>query len=115
MRIIMRKLATLITLSILPFSLSAQNTNEPEGLLQEPREQVIITTGQADRLGKINVNTANAVELAATLNGVGIRKAEAIVNFRDQFGPFLALDELTAVKGIGSATVAKNAKNIIFD
>lgn len=59
--------------------------------------------------GKININTADATTLAATMNGVGIKKAEAIIAYREAYGPFADIQELEDVKGIGQATIQKNA------
>jgi competence protein ComEA len=56
----------------------------------------------------VDINTASAEELAASLSGVGASKAEAIVRYREQFGPFASIDELTEVAGIGAATVERN-------
>lgn len=56
----------------------------------------------------VNVNTATVEELSATLNGVGTAKAEAIVRYRAQFGPFGSIEELSEVKGIGAATIERN-------
>ncbi|MCB1631702.1 MAG: helix-hairpin-helix domain-containing protein [Pseudomonadales bacterium] len=50
---------------------------------------------------RVNINTADASTLASALNGVGVKKAEAIVAYRDQHGPFKSVDELINVKGIG--------------
>ena len=41
-------------------------------------------------------------------NGIGQAKAEAIVTYRDNLGPFLTVDDLVLVKGIGEGTVEKN-------
>lgn len=60
----------------------------------------------------VNVNTANATEIAAGLDGVGQKKAEAIVAFRESNGAFLVAEDLADVKGIGSKTVEKNMENI---
>lgn len=62
----------------------------------------------------VNVNTASAQELSDLLNGVGLKKAQAIVDYRDKNGKFSRLDQLTQVKGIGKKTVEKNAKRILF-
>ena len=51
-----------------------------------------------------DVNTANARTLQR-VRGIGRAKAQAIIEYRNQFGPFTSLDELTRVKGIGPATV----------
>ncbi len=56
----------------------------------------------------VDINTADAAELARVLDGVGAAKADAIVAHRDKFGPFTDVDELRYVKGIGAATVEKN-------
>ncbi len=63
----------------------------------------------------VNVNTADAEELAAALDGVGLSKAEAIVAYRETNGPFEHIDELVNVKGIGIRTVDRNRDNIQLD
>jgi competence protein ComEA len=60
----------------------------------------------------IDINHADAVLIAKTLNGIGQKKAEQIVTYRAKNGPFKTVDELTKVKGIGKKTVDKNRKNI---
>lgn len=56
---------------------------------------------------QININTATAGELA-TLKGVGAKTAQAIVDYRQMFGNFSSVDDLTKVKGIGDKTLEKN-------
>lgn len=51
---------------------------------------------------RVNINTADVSTLAASLRGVGVKKAEAIVAYRDEHGPFQSVDELINVKGIGA-------------
>ena len=63
---------------------------------------------------KVNVNTASATEIAEALVGVGQSKAEAIVAYRKEHGPFKNADDLVLVKGIGEKTVAKNYDNIVI-
>lgn len=60
----------------------------------------------------VNINTATAAELATALSGVGGSKAEAIVRYREQFGPFQSVEELSEVAGIGAATVERNRARI---
>lgn len=60
----------------------------------------------------VNINKGSATEIAASLDGVGEKKAQEIVNYRNKFGPFKSIDELSKVKGIGDKTIAKNKKNI---
>jgi competence protein ComEA len=61
---------------------------------------------------KVNINTADATAIAETLNGVGEAKAEAIVAYRTENGPFKSADQLAEVKGIGLKTVEKNRDRI---
>ncbi|MDO4449557.1 MAG: ComEA family DNA-binding protein [Moraxella sp.] len=56
---------------------------------------------------RVNINTASMGELA-TLKGVGAKTAQAIVEYREMFGRFESVDDLTRVKGIGEATLEKN-------
>lgn len=58
--------------------------------------------------GPLDINRASAAEIAAAMNGVGLTKAEAIVAYRDQNGPFKSVEQLVEVKGIGLKTVEKN-------
>ena len=64
--------------------------------------------------GPVNVNTADAETISAELQGVGLSKANAIVNYRKTHGPFKSVDDLTLVKGIGERTVEINRANILL-
>lgn len=61
----------------------------------------------------ININTADAISLAKNLNGVGLKKAKAIIAYRDKHGSFKSASDLSKVKGIGSKTVLKNKDYIL--
>jgi len=65
--------------------------------------------------GPVNVNTADAETLSAELQGVGISKAIAIVEYRKANGPFKSVDDLAMVKGIGARTVEINRKDILLE
>lgn len=52
----------------------------------------------------VNINTASLTELQ-TLPGIGITKAQAIIDFRTQHGNFASIDALDNVPGIGPATI----------
>ena len=54
----------------------------------------------------INVNTATAGELT-TLPGIGIAKADAIVKYREEHGPYQGPEDLLQVRGIGEALLSK--------
>ncbi len=55
----------------------------------------------------VNINTADAVKIEQALEGIGKVKAEAIVKYRKQNGPFTSADELVNVSGVGEKTVEK--------
>lgn len=61
----------------------------------------------------VNINTADAATLARALSGVGLKKAEAIVEYREANGRFDSPEALTEVKGIGTAIVERNADKIV--
>jgi competence ComEA-like helix-hairpin-helix protein len=54
----------------------------------------------------LNLNTASLAELDA-LPGVGPSRAAAILQYREQQGPFASVDDLARVPGIGPAAVAR--------
>ena len=60
----------------------------------------------------VNINKADAEQLSQSLNGIGLKKAMAIVKYRKENGAFKTLDDLTNVKGIGEKTVKKNKADI---
>lgn len=62
--------------------------------------------------GPVNVNTADAATISTELKGVGMTKAQAIVEYREKHGPFQNADELSLVKGIGERTVEINRTDI---
>lgn len=56
----------------------------------------------------VSINQATAEQLAAALSGVGLKKAEGIVRYREQNGPFTQVEQLQEVPGIGPALFEKN-------
>lgn len=60
----------------------------------------------------VNVNQASAEELADLLTGIGMKKAQAIVDYREKHGNFENAESLVDVKGIGPALVDKNRERI---
>lgn len=69
---------------------------------------ILAMAAQAHAAGLININMANASELAEGLHGVGLSKANAIVDYRVTHGRFTVIDDLVLVKGIGERIVDKN-------
>lgn len=60
----------------------------------------------------VNINTADAATLDRVLVGIGPSKAQAIVAYRKANGAFKSADALADVKGIGPATIKRNAGRI---
>jgi competence protein ComEA len=46
------------------------------------------------------------------LSGIGPNKAQKIIEYREKFGPFVSVEQLKEVSGIGQATLDKNAGKI---
>ncbi|GAB7205478.1 hypothetical protein OS21_19690 [Dickeya oryzae] len=61
---------------------------------------------------EVSINKATAEQLAAALNGVGLKKAQAIVSYREQNGPFTQIEQLQEVPGIGSALIERNQSRL---
>tara|TARA_R110002167_G_scaffold261765_1_gene468350 strand:- start:149 stop:409 length:261 start_codon:yes stop_codon:yes gene_type:complete len=61
----------------------------------------------------VNINTASASEIAEALNGIGLSKAQAIVDFRQNNGLFSSAEQIVSVRGIGESTFMKNKGDIL--
>ncbi len=62
----------------------------------------------------ININQADA-ETLTELKGIGESKASAIVEWREENGPFESPEDLLAVNGIGDATLEDIESRISFN
>lgn len=83
----------------------------PSNVEEELGVQPMISSfSQSD--GKININKATSEELQK-IPGIGPAKAAAIISYREEFGKFKNIDELTRVSGIGKKTVEKIAEFIV--
>jgi competence protein ComEA len=77
---------------------------------QAGSRQVAAKTVQGD---KISLNQANVQQLQS-LNGVGEKKALAIVEYREKNGGFKTVEEITNIKGIGPKLLEKNKSRLML-
>ncbi|MCL2112850.1 MAG: helix-hairpin-helix domain-containing protein [Streptococcaceae bacterium] len=71
----------------------------------------LTTTSQTS---KVNINTADLTQLQ-TLNGIGQKKAQDIIDYRTQNGNFQSVEDLGNVPGFGDKTIAKLKDSICVD
>jgi len=64
--------------------------------------------------GPVDLNSADAETIARELNGVGVSRAQAIVDYREQYGAFSSAEDLLNVSGIGTHILQVNEVNIIL-
>lgn len=67
---------------------------------------------QAQQDNRININTADETQLT-TLTGIGATRAQAIIAYRQENGPFAAIEDIMNVQGIKEGTFAKIKDEIV--
>lgn len=97
--------------SLFSISLSAQGNNLlTKATLAEKSNntaQVKLPVKDVLNISAININNADEAALAS-LKGIGIKRAKAIISYRQNQGKFKSLEELLNVKGIGEQFLVKN-------
>ena len=68
----------------------------------------LILSAAAALAGPVDINTADAATLARELNGVGPARAQAIVAYRNEHGPFKSVDDLRLVKNMPQKVIDNN-------
>ena len=63
----------------------------------------------------VDINTADAITLSKNIKGVGIKKAQAIIDYREKNGKFNKIEDLIKVRGIGTKLLQKNIDSIIVE
>ena len=101
-----KTLTATLLLSCLPL------LSQPLLAADKPAAKPATTVTAAKESGKVNLNTASINELTA-LKGIGEKKAQAIVDYREKQGKFTSVDQLEEVSGIGPATLDANRDMII--
>ncbi len=67
----------------------------------------------AETAQKININEAD-IEALLLLPGIGEVKAQAVIDYREEHGPFSSCEELLDVEGIGPETLKEIEGYILF-
>jgi len=65
--------------------------------------------------GPVDLNSADADTIARELNGVGSARAQAIVDYRTEYGAFQSTEDLLNVSGIGRYILDANEGNILIE
>ncbi len=61
---------------------------------------------------KIYLNRADAKTLTHSVSGIGEKRAQAIVNYRLEHGPYKSLQELAFVHGLGAKFISKRMQQL---
>jgi competence protein ComEA len=93
-------------------STSAKGNVTTSGQVKAGHDKAIMVATTGSPSNQININSANAEQLAQFLSGVGRKKAEAIVSYREQFGPFTDTEQLLEVPGIGPSFLERNSAKL---
>ena len=109
----MRKLTALlfVLLSAVSFSGAAVSAAKAEAT----KPAATAAKPVSEKTAAVNVNAADADTLQRELLGIGKVKAEAIVAYREQNGPFTSVDQLLEVKGVGKALLERNRTKLSLE
>jgi len=75
---------------------------------------ILISMSTSIFAAPVNINSADASTIATSLAGIGPSKAEAIVEYRSENGPFETIEDIKNVKGIGSKIFEKIKVDLII-
>jgi competence protein ComEA len=78
-------------------------------------EPVAVVASTSADSRKLNINTADEAALQGHMIGIGATKAKAIVQYREENGPFSSVDDLLEVKGIGVKTLEKSRDSLTVE
>ena len=115
----MKLMKTLFTSMVLCGALGVSSAFAEEKATEQTAQPVVATQSEAQVAptavsDKLNINTATVSEIQKVLTGIGAKKAEAIVQYREKHGNFTSAEQLLEVQGIGKATLERNRERITF-
>ena len=69
---------------------------------------LLLSTQYSMAMESVDINSADAQTLASSMVGVGEKRAQAIVAYREEHGPFQSVEDLIRVSGIGTKVLEDN-------
>lgn len=88
--------------------------NDGDYVYVPPLDEPSIQTPTPNRPPLVHINIATAAELE-TLPGIGPALAQAIIDYREENGPFTSIEQLDEVPGIGPAKLDGIRDQIVID
>lgn len=107
-------ISTLLPFSSSVFAKKVELEKPATSMVQKKESKNGHSQLEADHSDKVNINQANAEELAQKLNGIGAQKAKAIVEYREKYGAFNSVENILEVQGIGPAFLEKNKDKLML-
>lgn len=93
-----------------PAEMAKASDGQMNGSVGTGQNTGVATQVQQDN--RININTADEAQLT-TLTGIGATRAQAIIAYREENGPFAAIEDIMNVQGIKEGTFAKIKDEIV--
>lgn len=72
------------------------------------QDVLIESQSHSDNKIILDLNNVTAEELQLNLDGIGKNKAQKIIEYREKYGPFISVNQLLEVQGIGSSLLEHN-------
>lgn len=104
-----RSVVVLLVLSISVFSFQNALAQVKEQSVAKP----VAVQAPIIEQHKIDLNKATIAELTGSFKGIGKKRAEAIIVYREAHQGFKSIEELAEVKGLGARFVEKNREQLI--
>lgn len=57
---------------------------------------------------RVSISNTSAEDLARAMNGVDLKKVQAIASYREEYRPFKTVDDLKQMPGMGSSLIKRN-------
>ncbi len=99
--------AVVLSLFVLPLTLHAQT--EQVGVVVQPN---LSQESKTQESKMIHLNQADVDTLTQSFKGIGRKRAEAMIAYREANGGFKSIEDLALVKGIGKAFVDRNLQKL---